>query len=203
MNVSRPLVTLALLAVLAGCTRQPWRPPEPIDSWEQHRHAAAQLESWQISGKLGVRLPDDNASARLRWRQENEQFRIDLSGPLGQGRMVIRSDGRSVRLTQAGSEPLVAASADELVWQATGWLFPASDLIYWVRGIAAPGGDHQVLEYTPEGLLKTLEQDGWTVHFSRYQPSDQLATDIPLPGHLMAEQHNTRLTLIIHQWQQP
>ena len=203
MSVSRPLITLVLLALIAGCARQPRQPPEPIDSWEQHRRAAEQLESWQISGKLGVRLPDDNASARLRWRQENEQFRIDLSGPLGQGRMVIRGDGHSVRLIQTGSEPLEAASADELVWQATGWLFPASDLIYWVRGIAAPGGDYRVVEYTPEGLLKTLEQDGWIIYLSRYQRSEQLATDIPLPGQLIAEQQDTRLTLIIHQWKQP
>lgn len=196
-------ILMALAALMAGCARQPWHPPEPIDNWEQHRRTATQLESWQISGKLGLRLPDDNASARLRWRQEGEEFRIDLSGPLGQGRIVIRSDGRSVRLIQSGADPLEAASADELVWQATGWLFPASDLLYWVRGIAAPGEDYRIREYTPEGLLKTLEQDGWTIHFSRYQNSDQLATDLPLPGQLVAEQQDTRLTLIIHQWKQP
>ena len=203
MSVCRPLTLLALTALMAACARQPWQAPEAIDSWAQHRRAAAQLASWQISGKLGVRLPNDNASARLSWRQERDRFRIDLSGPLGQGRMVIRSDGHSVRLTRSGSEPLEADNADELVWQATGWLFPASDLLYWVRGIAAPGGNYRIREFTPEGLLKTLEQDGWVIHFSRYQSSDQMAAGIPLPGQLVAEQQNTRLTLIIHQWKQP
>lgn len=203
MSICRPLSALALVALVSGCARQPWQAPEPIDSWEQHRQAAAQLESWQVSGKLGLRLPDDNVSARLRWQQEGDQFRIDLSGPLGQGRVVVRGNSHKVRLTQSGSEPLEASSADELVWQATGWPFPASDLLYWVRGITAPKGDYRIREYTPEGLLKTLEQDGWTVHFSRYQSSDQLATDIPLPGQLVAEQQDIRLTLIIYQWKQP
>jgi len=203
MSVCRPLIILTLAVLATGCARQAWQPPEPIDNWEQHRRAAAQLASWQISGKLGVRLPDETASARLRWQQNGDRFRIDLSGPLGQGRMVIRSDGHGVRLTQSGSEPLEATSADELVWQATGWVFPASDLLYWVRGIAAPGGDYRIREHTSEGLLKILEQDGWTVHFSRYQRSGQLPTDIPLPGQLVAEQQDTRLTLIIHQWKQP
>src|SRR5690625_7872877 len=84
------LVTLPLL-ILAGCAPQPLR---PVDSWEEHLARVAALETWYVSGQLGVRLPDNSGSARLRWQQTQDDFRIDLSGPFGQGRTLIQ--GRQI-----------------------------------------------------------------------------------------------------------
>lgn len=187
---------LALLVLLAGCAQQP---VQPVDDWETHRRAASELEHWQMSGKVGARLPENSGSARLRWNQNDSDYRIDLSGPFGQGRVVIETlDGR-VRLREGGEPPVEAATGEELMRRATGWSFPVEQLKYWVRGIPAPGSKHHLVEFTPEGLLKTLRQSGWTLSYDDYE-----ATGLtPLPGRIIAERDDIRLTLIVYQWSLP
>src|SRR5690625_6960787 len=94
-------------------------PLRPVDSWEEHLARVAALETWYVSGQLGVRLPDNSGSARLRWQQTQDDFRIDLSGPFGQGRTQIQGRPGAVTLQQGGEEPLQASSAEELLWLAT------------------------------------------------------------------------------------
>lgn len=194
IRLGAPLIVLML--IVAGCARQPL---QPVDDWEQHQRAAQQLNTWQLSGKLGARLPDNSGSARLRWRQEQSDYRIDLSGPFGQGRVIIETTDTGVRLRQGGEPPLDAVSAEALLWQTTGWRVPVAELNYWVRGIPSPESQHQVLERTPEGLLKTLSQSGWTLHYSDYQATALL----PLPGRIIAERQDTRLTLVVYDWSLP
>lgn len=193
MNALRGLLAITLLALLAGCVQQPLR---PVDDWDTHRRAAAELNQWNLSGKVGARLPENSGSARLHWRQEQDQFRIDLSGPFGQGRVIIDSHNEGVRLRQGGEPPLEAPTAEELMWHATGWAFPVEQLMYWVRGIPAPDYAHHIGEYTPEGLLKTMTQSGWTLNFSDYEATEA----VPLPGRIIATRDDTRLILVVHEW---
>lgn len=188
------LALLGLILLLGGCARQPL---QPIDSWEEHRNQIAALNNWQISGKLGAKLPEDSGSARLRWRQESEGYRIDLSGPFGQGRMIITGEPGLVRLRQSGEPPLEAASAEELIRQSTGWRLPVEQLLYWVRGIPAPDSQSKRMEKTPEGLLAELEQDGWQLSYSNYRLVDNRWH---LPERIVARHRDVRLTLVIHQW---
>lgn len=188
------LLVLALTsALLIGCARQPL---QPVGSWPEHREAAAALEHWQLNGRLGARLPENSGSARLRWQQERDDFHINMSGPFGQGRVIIASVEQGVRLEQAGEPPLEADNAQELMWQATGWAFPVEQLAYWVRGIPAPDSRYHIVEHTAEGYLRTLSQSGWTLNYSDYQATDAM----PLPGRIVAERDDIRLTLIIHRW---
>lgn len=187
---------LFLVLMIVGCAPQPL---QPVVDWERHQEAAQRLDSWQLSGKLGARLPDNSGSARLRWHQDQGDYRIDLSGPFGQGRVIIETTDTGVRLRQGGEPPMEAASAEALMWQTTGWRVPVAELIYWVRGIPAPDSRHRVLDRTPEGLLKTLRQSGWTLHYSDYQTTGLM----PLPGRIIAERRHTRLTLIVYDWSLP
>ncbi|MGD8175621.1 lipoprotein insertase outer membrane protein LolB [Marinimicrobium sp. ARAG 43.8] len=190
------VLAIGILVLAAGCARQP---VQPVDNWQAHEARAAALTHWQLSGKLAVRVPDDNGSARLGWRQRGDDFRIDLSGPFGQGRVIIDTTDTGVRLRQGGEPPLEATSASELVWQATGWQLPVEPLLYWVRGIPSPETDYRVLERTAEGLLGTLSQNDWTLHFSDYHATRLL----PLPGRIVAERDDIRLILVIHRWTFP
>ncbi len=191
----RPLlVLLGLSILLGGCARQPL---QPIDSWEEHRAQIAALQNWQISGKLGAKLPEDNGSARLRWQQAPEAYRIDLSGPFGQGRMIITGEPGLVRLRQSGEPPLEAASAEELIRQSTGWRLPVEQLLYWVRGIPAPDSRPRRMEKTPQGLLAELEQNGWQLSYSDYRLVNERWR---LPERIVARHRDIRLTLVIYQW---
>ncbi len=201
----RLLVGTAALLLAAGCAQQP--SIKPIENWDAHRAAASKLHSWTLSGKLGVRVPDDSGSARLRWKQQQNDYRIDLSGPFGQGRVIIDTTETGVRLRQGGEPPLEADSAEVLLWQATGWRLPVGDLTYWVRGIPAPDSDYDILARTETGLVGQLQQSGWTLNYEEYQLIDQYTREgiktLPLPGRIVAEQGDTRLTLIVYDWSLP
>lgn len=193
--MTRLAITLLGLAVLlGGCARQPL---QPVDSWEEHRNQIAVLDNWQINGKLGARMPNDSGSARLRWEQAPEQYRIDLSGPFGQGRMIITGEPGLVRLRQSGEPPIEASSAEELIRQSTGWRLPVEQLLYWVRGIPAPDSRPKRMKKTAEGLLAELEQDGWQLSYSDYRLVDNRWQ---LPERIIARHRDIRLTLVIHQW---
>ena len=187
------LVTLPLL-ILAGCAPQPLR---PVDSWEEHLARVAALETWYVSGQLGVRLPDNSGSARLRWQQTQDDFRIDLSGPFGQGRTLIQGRPGAVTLQQGGEEPLQASSAEELLWLATEWQVPVEELRYWVRGIPSPEQPIQQLKRNREGLLAELQQGGWHLQYSNYTLMDNRWH---LPRRIVAQHEDARLTLVIHTW---
>jgi len=193
MNRQTLLLGALLLALVAGCARQPL---QPVDSWSEHKAAAEQIGHWQMNGKLGARLPDNNGSARLRWQQEQEDFHINLSGPFGQGRVIIETFDEGVRLRQGGDPPLEAASAEELMWQATGWALPVEHLVYWVRGIPAPEAPYHIAEHTEEGFMKSLTQNGWQLDYSDYRATDA----VPLPGRIVASRDDIRLTLVIYRW---
>lgn len=187
------LVTLPLL-ILAGCAPQPLR---PVDSWEEHLARVAALETWYVSGQLGVRLPDNSGSTRLRWQQSQDDFRIDLSGPFGQGRTLIQGRPGAVTLQQGGEEPLQASSAEELLWLATEWQVPVEELRYWVRGIPSPEQPIQQLKRNREGLLAELQQGGWHLQYSNYTLVDNRWH---LPRRIVAQHEDARLTLVIHTW---
>lgn len=191
----KPLLVLLGLAILfSGCARQPL---QPVDSWEEHRAQISALQNWQINGKLGAKLPEDSGSARLRWHQEPENYRIDLSGPFGQGRMIITGEPGLVKLRQSGEAPLEAASAEELIHQSTGWRLPVDQLLYWVRGIPAPDSRPKAMKKTAQGLLAELEQEGWQLNYSEYRLVDNRWL---LPERIVARHREIRLTLVIHQW---
>ncbi|MBU2886082.1 lipoprotein insertase outer membrane protein LolB [Gilvimarinus agarilyticus] len=209
-KLGRLTLIIAFLLCLTHCAPTPPKPQ--VDDAEHQRQRLAQLHDWQLQGKLGIRLPDDNGSARLSWRQSKTDVNLSLSGPLGRGRIVIEGNAQQVSLKQAGEPELVARDVESLLYQATGWQLPVSLLSDWVKGIPAPDTPRTELTYTPEGLLSSFEQSGWRLSFKRHQWVDGFV----LPGYVRADkiqteqapigndsadtQMDVRLVLSIHQW---
>lgn len=191
-------LVLFLLVFLSGCVH---RAPQPIDDWSQHQARIQKLSHWQLTGKLGVRIPGDNGSASLRWKNAAKAFSLDLSGPFGQGRLLIEGKPGRVTLQQAGEAPLTADSAEELILQTTGWTLPVTQLAYWVRGVPAPGQPVVHLEQDDSGLLSSLKQAGWHIQYTNYSTAILNKKPVQLPGRITAEYGDVRLTLIIRQWQ--
>lgn len=200
MNVRLGVCLLGLL-LIAGCAHQ--RPPQPSGSWIERQHQLEHLDHWQVTGKLGVRIPGDNGSATLRWRQIQTNYTIDLSGPLGSGRVSISGKPGEVVLAQGNETPMAAATAEELIFASTGWTIPVTQLTYWIRALPAPDGQPvQRWQENELNQLALLEQAGWRLHYSQYQTVTSRHGDsqVILPGRIVAEYGDIRLTLVIRQW---
>jgi len=198
-RIVRSLGFLVLSLLLHGCAlfQPPSPPPPPAGTqihWLDHLRSLTLLQEWQLKGKIGVRTQHDGGSAYLDWNQSIDSFYIVLSGPLGQGTTIVSGNTTGARLEQADGI-YIAESPDQLVLDHTGWAIPIANLLYWVKGMPAPGNPPS-LTHNALGTLATLQQDGWQLDYDQYSP--ELGT--LLPHKIRIRKDDLKVTLIIKQW---
>ncbi len=198
---------LALLALLQGCQLLPASDEccevsgpvaDPDAAWHIHQQQVTAIEHWQLDGKLGVRTAEESGSLRLNWQQQPEHYRIRATDPLGRQLALLEGNARGVLLAQ-GDQRLYAQSPEALLAAQLGWPLPVSDLLYWVRGLPAPG-EPDLIGLNEMGQLDLLSQHGWQLTFDQYR---SLGHFPPLPGRISATQPESglKLKLIIYDWQ--
>lgn len=188
------IVPLLLAGLLASCTTPP---SAPIDD---HAVAARQaqlsrLSHWQAAGRIGIVNGQEGWHASFQWVQEEAGYRIDLMGPLGQGRVLIRGDSEQVSLQTQDGQQRVAPDPDSLVAEAMGVSLPVSGLRYWIRGIPEPG-PVTGLQSDAEGRLMRLEQNGWVIDYTAYTP----VAAHELPTGIVARRQDLSVKLVIERW---
>lgn len=198
--MTRLLIQLSLSLLLFSCASRPVFDSTNID-WNTHYANAASLQQWSLRGRLNVRSDNDSETASFNWDQSGDIFTIHISGPLGLGAIRIEGNDQFVLIEKSGEPPIVANSLEEISSAELGFVFPASELYYWIRGIPAPALESQqhLLE---NNLLKTLSQEdqhqrNWQLEFDRYQDN----AGMPLPGRIKIENSNYRLTIFAIRWQ--
>jgi outer membrane lipoprotein LolB len=195
----RSSILLLLILATTACVHRPGlTPPENLREHEKQLQA---INAWQINGKLGIRTADDSGSASIKWTQEALDYQLNLSGPLGQKRMIITGQPGKVLMEQTGEPAREARSPEALIKKQLGWTLPVTQLAYWVRGLPAPKGRIARLEQNSDGLIASLQQGNWLILYTHY--SNQTFNDktLALPGKIVAEYRDVRLTLVIRQWQ--
>lgn len=191
--------SLMLLALLlaSGCAHRSLTPPQDV---LEHQRQLQAIGDWQLAGKLGIRTADDSGSASVKWQQQPNTYQINLSGPLGQKSMIITGSPGKVRLEQTGEPPQEAKTAEALIKKTAGWTLPVAQLAYWVRGVPAPKLRITHLHQNDNGLIEQLNQGGWAISYSNYRDQTFNGTNMPLPGKIIAEYQDVRLTLVIRTW---
>ncbi len=198
--ILRNLVVPFLALLLAGCAGL--GPRESVEGagnanvWKEHRDHIASLDGWQISGKIGIRAPQDSGSGTLFWLQRQDYFDIRLSGPLGRGATRLTGRPDAVSLEVAGQGRFEADSPEALVEQQLGWRLPVSHLLWWVRGLPAPDSRSR-LSLDGNSRLARLEQDGWQVDYLAYAEHDGFT----LPERIRLQGHDLQITLVVKDWQ--
>jgi outer membrane lipoprotein LolB len=191
LHFLRGLYGLFLLLALAACATQTPRgaTPTALDL------SSPRFAIWQIRGRVSLIKGEQGWHASLNWREDSGRYRLDLSGPLGQGAVRIEGDDTSVRLQTADGRDFVAQDADALVRQVTGWEFPVTGIRYWVRGVPVPG-EQAVITTDTGGRLIHLVQSGWDIHYDRFQDLEGRAW--PTRLRLTADDINVRL--VVDEW---
>lgn len=197
--MQRCLLPILTLLLLSGCVhRGSLTPPQNV---VEHQRQLQAISDWQLTGKLGIRTADDSGSASLKWAQQTANYQINLSGPLGQKSMIITGTPEKVRLEQTGEPAQEAKTAEALIKKSAGWTLPVAQLAYWVRGVPALKLPITHLQQNENGLLDQLTQGGWHIIYSNYRDQTFNGTTLPLPGKIIAEYQDVRLTLVIRNWQ--
>lgn len=195
----RYLLFTALLALLAGCSGL--TPKETLEGsadpalWQVQKKRIGTLDSWQISGKVGVRTPQDSASATLFWLQRQDYYDIRLSGPLGRGAARLTGRPSDITLEVANQGSYQADSPEQLLSHYLNLRLPVSQLLWWVRGLPAPDSSSQ-LKLDNQGRLIQLAQDGWQIEYLRYAEHN----GYELPERFKLHGQDIELTLVIKEW---
>ncbi|MCL7941018.1 lipoprotein insertase outer membrane protein LolB [Halomonas sp. ATCH28] len=196
MTLPRLLIPLLALALLAGCAG---RAPAPegeraAGQWQAQAERLAELDTWVLAGKAGLRTPEDSTSANLDWSQHPHYYRLLISGPFGSGRSTL--EGREGRFSLTTAEGRFEAETPEaLMEEQLGWSLPVSALSDWIRGLPADDSAHR-LEEDELGFPQRLEQDGWEIAYRDWTH----VAELWLPRRLVMTYDELRVTLVVTDW---
>ena len=188
----RAIAGLILLLLLAGCAT---KPPREADRAAAFEPSALRYAVWQFKGRVSLIKGEQGWHASLNWRESAGRYRLDLSGPLGQGAVRVDGDGAGVRLQTADGRDYVAQDADALVQSVTGWHFPVAGIRYWVRGVPVPE-EQAVINTDRNGRLVHLVQAGWDITYDRFQDLDGRAW----PTRLRLSTADISVRLVVDEW---
>lgn len=180
LRLLKPLVLINLLSLLSACSL-----------WSTNN--IQQTQSWQAKGKIGINSEQHKGSAWLDWQQQQDQYQIQLSGPLGFGSLRINGDGQKLDLHYKG-QTYPALNSQQL-YEITGLELPLQHFPFWAQGLISPYSP-VVSSETIQQRLATLDQAGWQLEFSKYRHFGQQQ----LPSKIKLHNQQTKLTLIIKSW---
>lgn len=167
------------------------------DDWNSHREYLSGLRHWTTAGKLALRSPQQSESASLLWQQVGDATHLRLSGPLGVAATTIDSDGREVQIRRGDEYSQLVLDDRDSLYLHTGWDLPLGALPHWLKGIPDPAAKIDAMLLHPErGLLRELQQSGWTVEFEEYSEFDGLL----LPTRLRIQRGEHSARLILRDW---
>lgn len=196
----RHLLVFSLIALLAGCagltSREALEGQGDPALWQVHKQRIGQLDGWQISGKIGIRAPQDSGSATLFWLQRQDYYDIRLSGPLGRGAARLTGRPGDILLEVANQGRYRAESPEALLREQLRLDLPVSNLLWWIRGLPAPQSRSRVT-LDGDSRLARLEQDGWQVEYQRYAEQNGYT----LPERLKLYGQELEVTLVLKDWQ--
>ncbi len=193
----RFVVPVLLLAALAGCASVPLPTEDERQArWQARQALLAGLKTWEITGRIALRIENEGWHANLRWQQSGETFLISIYDPLG--RTVARlsgTPGEATLHTRSG-EVFQAADAERMMFEQLGWSLPVRGMSHWVLGLPAPGSEAKSLDINAKGKLSRLSQSGWDIQYTQYA-SFKSAN---MPERLRLEHDPVRIKLVIDEW---
>jgi outer membrane lipoprotein LolB len=194
--------TIIVLFLLASCASVPTTVTSASlnnPSWQQHAKQLNQLTHWQNNGAMSVITPQNAWSASYRWQQNNNNYNLRLTGPLGAGGIELNNNHNRVTLINNNGRIYQASTAEQLLAQQTGWHLPISNLQYWVRGIPAPLSSYTYTGLDAEHHLVVLAQQGWYIQYQNYRSFSGIA--LPTTILLSTNNDTVKVKIVIHQWQ--
>jgi outer membrane lipoprotein LolB len=188
-----------MMLIMAGCTTMPVAKPPPAElehQWTTHQQQLGRLQSWDVTGRLGIQTQDEGWHVSFHWEQGDAQlYHITLSGPLGQESAELQGTTQGVTLLTSDGHSETAQDPDALLLHKLGWRLPVKGLYYWIRGLPAPGNT-ETHGLDNQGRLQWLDQSGWHIAYHRY--GDVAGT--ALPTKIFLDNPQVKVRMVITEW---
>jgi len=201
LKVTKYLNIAVVILMLNACTSIPTqqslpKPSDPELQWLQYQKKLSKLNTWQAKGVVGVVIDNNGQSANFIWKQNHQNFWLQVYGILGLGATTFVGNNDGVTMKQSNGTLKKAKTLALLMQQALGWYLPLEDLFYWARGLYNPSLPYaiQLNEY---GVPQSIQQQGWHINYQSYA---LLAENYPLAQRITLYHNNIKLTGVIKTW---
>jgi outer membrane lipoprotein LolB len=181
------LLVSCALVMLVGCAETPIVSTvgyEKVDN--AHLYA---IKTWFLDGRLVISSPHDSWSANILWYHTQELEKLKLSGPMGQGAVVVTLMSDRATIDRGDGHPQASNQPEQFINQQLGMAVPLQSLRYWALGLPEPGQDYKK---TVGGFV----QSGWLVDFREMQ---KIGVEL-LPKKMTVTNNQVKLKLVIDQW---
>lgn len=197
-SLVRASILAGLSGILLSCAGAVRMDAPVISEWDARKAVLESLSEWEFTGSINVRDAEEAHSSRIRWRQNNELYRINLWGTFNIGATEVNGKPGEVRIEQEGEEPIITDTPEQLLYDRIGYELPVTELNFWIKGIPAPGPS-QELSFADNQQLLSFVQAGWRVDYLGYTNFGQQT----LPTRIRVQKPPLRLDLIRMNWTLP
>lgn len=186
-QLAKQLSTACVVLVLSACASVP---PVPSGSYSKTaREHLYDMQEWHLEGRLAITAPKDSWSASIEWSHLPDSEKIKLSGPLGQGAVLIELSGDVVKIDRGGGNVQTSTQPEQFINQQLGMFVPLQSLRFWAVGLPKTG---QTFQETADGFV----QAGWLIAYKEMQTSGVET----MPHKMAVSDGQVKLKLIIDQW---
>lgn len=199
MLCNRSIFVALLCLAVSACATYPTNNKTQSSSAvnQQHLASLADIQSFNIKGRIGVQTEQKGFSGGLNWqhlsnKDSSTKDSIALYSPLGGQVASIEKTPENVTLIDQKGNSVSAQTAEMLTQTTLGWQLPLSGLADWTLGrptqspITASTWDEM-------GRLLTLEQDGWRVEYANYAAFE--GKQLPNKVSLLSQKVNIKLII--------
>ena len=193
----RTLLVTYFITLISACTTviKPDAVDDPNLEWSERQSQLNQINHWKINGRLAITNKSEVWHISVNWKQEDQHYKIHLSGPFGAGAVQLSGDQTGV-IIKTEDDTIFATDAEQLLYETTDIQIPIKNLFYWVRGLPNPESEISNLILDPYGRLDKLSQNDWSIHFKRYKK----ANNIDLPSKVFIQRNSLDLRFVIEDW---
>jgi len=181
-----------MLLLLAACTAI-------VTEQNKQQSSTDLIEVWSANGRISIIQEQENWYAKFNWQQQHNDFQISFTGPLGETELQVSQINKHIVL-QTPSVKRSSNDLEQLIYQETGWKLPVSSLKYWLQGQANPAISAET-HYNKQQISDII-QSGWHIRYPKRMQVELLSgSHTSLPKKIIAEKGQTKIKLIITNWQ--
>lgn len=191
------LCIVVLLAFVSGCTSLPKRELTENNQL-QRRQQLKSISSWTLTGRLGIKSPNEANSMSFKWQHDVNNKLLLLYGTFGNSYAKLSQSNNQATLELSDNRVYQSDNVEELLHNVLGYPLPVDHLEYWVRGLPFPG-EKSELTYDALGYLKSIIYKQWIITFNKYQHFNSF-DNISLPGKIKVTNGEVTLRLSLRKW---
>ncbi|MDB1123238.1 lipoprotein insertase outer membrane protein LolB [Vibrio algarum] len=189
-------VCTCLLFFVSACSTLPENSTTNVE-WENHSTRLSNIRSFQATGKLGYRGPNDTLSLNFYWKHTENKSELRLINLFGSTVLTLTMTPDGSKVVTSDEQIYEDKDANVLFSRLTGLEFPVSQLKYWIIGLPTQADTFQFNETnTLNSLQKRNRNRNWTLDYTRYQDYNGL----PIPNQMTLHSTDTRIKIAISKW---